>query len=290
MSHAVPSIPDGELIQGPNARGGNLLFRVSTRDGDLVLKLYRRRKARWRAPLRHVAHFVEGKRGTSPHARCETERETLEVWQRHGFLAPRLVDRPCPQSVEPPFLWMTWLPGVDLRGALEDAQVSCTDKAAWMRRLAASMSFRHTRALEAKEPLLIPEHPHVQHVLVDGPRVAIFDHEGGYTPRYPLRQAIAAEFAGTLRSALRAAPGIADVLLASFVDGYDERARARSVCDDALDGGGLTRRFHRWDDRRRRPDFSKMKALRLLRKALEARDIQAKNIESKSTQSHGSER
>ncbi len=262
--NTLPMIPGGTLVQGPNARGGNMLYRVATPDGDLALKLYRQRKAAWRAPFRRLAHAIEGKRGTSPSARCETERRTLECWQRHGFSAPRWMDRPCPDDVNPPFLWMTWLAGVVLRTALEDPDVGSQQKSRWMEALADSMSARHTCALAEREPLLIPEHPHVQHVIVHEDSVSVFDHEGGYAPRYPIRQAIAAELAGTVRSALRAAPNMERELVTSFVMGYKERDRAVTICKEALEGRGITRRVHRWDDERRRPDFSKAKALRML--------------------------
>ena len=128
------NVSEVESIQGcrllsRSARGrGNLLFLFGESGDARVLKLYRRRRS-WRAQLTSgwSHRLLERKRGVTPRARFETERLTLDLWEKHGFDVFRQCDLPLPPDIAPPGLWLEYCPGRTLRSVLCDEEVGLTD-------------------------------------------------------------------------------------------------------------------------------------------------------------------
>ncbi len=157
-----PAIPGGTLLQGPSHRGGgNLLYVVDTAFGKRILKLYRRRRAKWREPWRNLGQWMEGKRGVRPDDRCRTEREGLALWRREGFDVPAVFDDALPEGVEPPALWLEYCPGPSLFDLVRDPAVEPQRKCETVSRFASELSRRQARAVELGQPLLSHEHPSV---------------------------------------------------------------------------------------------------------------------------------
>lgn len=227
----VAQIPESTtLLSGRPERRGNLVLRVDDAAGARVLKVYRGRRGLLRDALTSFSGQVfEGKRPVDPAARCDTERRSLELWAREGFSAPRLLAGPPPEWTDAPTLWLEFTPGRRLSDVLQDPSVSMARKACLVRALARETRARHRRALELREPLLLPEHPTMKHVLVqqDG-RLVTVDFEGGYGVRYPVLFAIAQELAGLLRSIppIETRAGLGD----RFLDAYGDDDLLEAAC------------------------------------------------------------
>ena len=250
--------PDGgplEILQAGGGHGrGNALF--LDREGGAILKVYRPRRGAsqaWREGLRSFGHrFFEGKRGTSPKERAQTEAAALRAWAKHGFDAPRLIDRAIPAEITDPALWIEYCPGRTLDLVLSDPTTDPVVARSLVERLAVDHAGRHRAALENAEPLLLQEHASIVHTLESGERLVTFDFENAYGRGFSSEIAISHELAGTLRSFFRRLGDCAgrahfDQYVAAYPDrDLIERAAHRATC-----GGGIGSRLKRWSDGRR---------------------------------------
>jgi hypothetical protein len=259
-----------ELLQAKGKRGtGNILLLFRDPPPGLVLKLYRFRRSRFRETCKDFSQQrLEGKRGAHATARYETERQSLAVWMREGFGVVPPVDQPLPEGVEPPAMWLEYCPGRTLDRVISDPAVGEADKQSVLGRLAASMTPRHARALELREPLLVQEHAALTHVFVHADQLLVFDLETGYRPGFPVLEALAQEVAGYARSVLKFGGTDGPALLEAFVSGYGDPGLLRRITDHALFTRSLVRRLKRWDDQRRRP-LSKTAAMKQVHAHLE---------------------
>ena len=246
MTERDALLAGARLLERGGRAGGNQVFVVETPAGPRVLKLYRGRKSAWREPFRWFGHLLEGKRGTRPTARYETERESLLLWQREGFDVPAVHDEALPESVEPPALWLEYCPGPTLRDVLRDEERALPERAALLGRFGSEVARRQARAIEMGQPLLIHEHASVFHVLVHEDRLVNFDLEGGYRAHVSLPRALEQELGGLIRSILRAVPAHIELLVDAFVDGYvgtaeEAERQLRGIAERGAHGGGLVR-------------------------------------------------
>jgi len=228
-----------------------LILRVDDAEGPRVLKVYRGRRGALKDALTSFSGQVfENKRAVDPAARRDTERRSLELWNREGFSAPRLLAGPAPEWVSEPSLWLEFTPGQRLSDVLQDQSIPLARKARLVRALAQETHARHVRALELREPLLLPEHPTMKHVLVQrDERLVTIDFEGGYGRSYPVLFAIAQELAGLLRSIppIETRAGLGD----RFLDAYGDEALLESACA-AYFSLNPARALRRFSDRFRR--------------------------------------
>ena len=219
-----------QLLSGRPRRRGNYVLRVDGLEGPRVLKVYRGRRGALKDALTSFSGQVfEGKRAVDPAARRETERRSLLLWEREGFSAPRLLEGEAPAWLQEPSLWLEFTPGQRLSEVLEDPAVSPARKARLVRALARETQARHRRALELREPLLLPEHPTTKHVLVqEDDRLVTIDFEGGYGAHYPVVFAIAQDLAGLLRSIPlnETRAGLGD----RFLDAYGDDELLEAAC------------------------------------------------------------
>lgn len=255
-----------------SARGrGNRLLVYSVGDRQCVLKLYRSRQSPLAEALSAGAHrFLERKRGVSPQARCETERQTLETWSRHGFDVFRRLDLPLPPDQSPPATWLEYCPGSTLAEVLRDAGVALDEKATRVARMASTMARRHRLALDLSDPLLLQERGTTKHVLLHGDRMVWFDFEGGFLPGFPILEGLAQELAGHVRSLKAGGDAALPRLLGAFIDGYGDRDLLREIAEWGVHHRGLYRRVRRWYDRLQRGAAAKTEALRQVLGALGA--------------------
>lgn len=237
-----------------------LLFDNVHAQGPAILKIYRRRSV-WMAEfLRGASHRVfEGRRGSWPAARRETERRSLELWRQEGFDVPHLIDLPIPAEVTDPALWFEYCPGKTLAETLMDPSVDASVQRALLARLGADLAKRHRRAIELDQPLLVQEHGATTHVLVSGDRLVSFDLEGGFRDGFSALEAITQELSGYLRSVGRKAVHLSvEIALGELRRGYDDHELVERLRHWALERPSLLRHLKRWGDRRRkRPDLGK---------------------------------
>jgi hypothetical protein len=250
--------PDLALLSGDlESPLGNLVLRQE--EPRRILKIYRRRRSKARDLLSLFSGaFVERKRPIDAANRQATEKASLELWTAEGYRVPRVLEGPQPEWVEAPHLWIEDTPGQRLLFALAEPEIPRARKEAWLHKVAQETLARQRRALELEEPLLIPEHPTLKHVLVhrDDDLVTI-DLENAFRPGYPLLYAIAYELASLLRSipAVPETAGLPEV----FLEALDDHDLIRAACKDYR-RLTLVRTARRWSDRRRR-DRSKTAAL-----------------------------
>ncbi len=267
----IPEIAGARLLEGPShLGGGNLLFVVGEGDSARLLKLYRRRRSRWRAPWRNLGHLLEGKRMVGPVRRHATERELLTLWQESGFDVPRVYDAALPAGVDGPGSWLEFCPGPTLFEVAADASCNLDDVAALVRGFGAELSLRQALARQRSDVRFIHEHASLIHVLVFGARLVSFDLEGAFRPRRNLEPLLADELAGVARSIVKARPADAGVLLGALVAGYADDARLAELVATGLRGGPL-RRLRRLRGTARRAlkgKITKSEALRRLQRQL----------------------
>ncbi len=242
-------LPPGAEVLCADGRGGTgnvtLVFRGE--HPPRVLKIYRTRRSAVHEALGGLAHrFLEGKRGASPAARCETERLAIACWEREGFpVVPRL-DLPPPPDLGAPCNWLAYVDAPTLQQVLRRPPPGA-DPAALVTQLGADCARRHRRALEKNEPLLVHERGLAGHVFVTAGALVWFDLENGFQPGYPLRRALARELAGLARSLRRDAPGQAADLLAALARGYGDRALLQELAQATDHGLPTSRRRERVD-------------------------------------------
>ncbi len=234
-----------------------------------ILKVYGRRRARLREALTHLTQLAGGLSGYTAPARHATEARCLRLWREAGFDCPALEEAPagCP-PLPAPFLLMEYLPGPSLAAALADSTADPAGQDILFRRFLATLCRRHAVALERREPALIQEHPGLDHCLVSGERLAVFDLETAYTSKAVVADAISGEIAGLIRSLFRVLPPAqARHFMERLAADYPDRARLASVERDLFDNPSPFRRILHAIDRRllrKKGRFDKYAAARLL--------------------------
>ena len=248
-----------------------LLYRIGGRPA--LLKLYRRRRAAWREPVKRFSYrFIEARRGVTARQRRDLERSNLALWRDQGFDVPALLAHPLPPDLAGEVaLWLEYCPGPLLSAVLADRERALAERTGCVERFARELARRQQRALELGERRLVMSHASAKHVLIHGDRQVSFDLETSYAPGYPMLDALALELAGCLRSVLREAPDDRAALGAAFVRGYGDDAFLERLARHGLLGGGLRQRVKRASDARRRPALSEGDALRWLVAAQAAR-------------------
>lgn len=236
------ALPGARLLEGPSPRGGgNLLYVVGEGERARVLKLYRRRRAAWRAPFRDFGHWLEGKRGVGPKRRYATERELLTLWREAGFDVPQVYDDPLPEGVEPPGLWLEYCPGPTLYACVAGGDMPAEGVRDATTRFAVDLCARQAHALAARDVRFVHEHPSINHVLVHGGRLVSFDLEGAWRTGRDVEAAVAEELAGNVRTLCRADPDAREANVDAFVAGYTDTAQLHRLIERGLRVGPLAR-------------------------------------------------
>ncbi|MEM7262540.1 MAG: hypothetical protein AAF488_11160 [Planctomycetota bacterium] len=247
------------LQEGGNHGGGNQLFVYDVAGNRRVLKVYRRRGGAFGEVIKSISHRVfERKLGVTAGSRCETERRTLQLWNDAGFDVPEFYEDPVPAGTRgEPCLWLEYCPGPSVADVFEDPDVPFDRRRELMVRVAETMGRRHRLAIERDDPLLIPEHASIKHVIVFGDRLVQIDFENGYGDGFDVIEAACQELSGTLRSVARKAEPEFEALVDAFVEAYRHPEQLARIALYGLSGGGTYRGFKRWQDGKRRARFSK---------------------------------
>lgn len=262
----LKELPNVSVLEGPRADGrGNTILRFEEGKDVFALKLYRRRWPLWQeytAGL--ISRMFHGKTGRSAGTRFKTERKNLEIWSLHGFDVFQHFDKPLPEGIDPPGLWLEYCPGRILSELLRDGNTPWEEKRQLLYRLGETVGRRHLRAMKLSEPLLVQEHPTTDHILLYKDRMITFDLEGAFLPGFPLREALAQELSGYLRSIARNTGERLDEAIQSLAEGYPSKDLLRKTAEWGVSGGTVLRRLKRLQDRRRRPLLGKTEMLRRL--------------------------
>jgi hypothetical protein len=254
MQGLPPTPPEGAEILQAGGRGGtgNVLYLFRHERPPVVLKVYRTRRSRLNEFLKDFSERrLEGKRGATAIMRCATEKLNIDLWTNHGFDVVRRVERALPTRVTPPALWLEYCAGPVLWDVLADARRLTPMKLTLVESLGLSLSRRHTRAMELKEPLLVHEHGQIKHFFVQGDRLVAFDLEHGFEPGYPVVKAAAREVSGIASSLARADETMAEQFLRAFNAGYANKPLLKQVVVEATRGGGLIGKLRRWNESKR---------------------------------------
>ncbi len=252
------------LQAGGSHGGGNHLYRYDSEPGPRFLKVYRRRGDRFGEWVKAMSHVVfERKRGVSAAARRQTELDSLAVWRKHGFDVPATFDEPIPDDFcGEPVAVLEYCPGPSVADIFEDPAVTFERRRDLLCVIAKRMAQRHKLAIDLGEPLLIPEHASIKHVISFGDRLVQIDLECGYARTFSVIEAACQELSGTLRSVARKAEPDFDRLVDEFVPAYGEPEQLAEITVHGLTAKGIYRGFKRWQDAKRRARFSKTDMLR----------------------------
>lgn len=251
-----------ELYMAPRANGlGNAMYKVTGPEGTCLLKLYRRRWNRLQSLSESLyARYVHRRTSGRPQARFESERDNIAAWAREGFDVCRLFDRPLPDGVQGPALFMEYCPGRPLTEVLRDTSVAWHNKVDHISALASEMSRRHQRAVATGNRRLLQKHGTTDHILLFEDRRITIDLEGAFLPSYRMEEALVRELSGYLRS-FRVLGDRLDDGMDIFITAYADRKLLHHVVHWGLHGTSLFRRLSRLQDRRRRGASSKTNLL-----------------------------
>ena len=250
---------------------GNILLLEGEGDDMKVLKLYRERRSRTKEIFSAFSHRVfERKRGATARARCETERLSLDTWERHGFDVFKRLDLPLPDRFAPPGVWFEYCSGQPLAALIRSPEMDLEKKLSLMHRLGEALSRRHRVAHDLADVLLVQDHATLDHVFVSGDRLITYDFEGGFLPGFPILEALAQEMAVCLRSLSKRSGEHFERLLRVLVEGYGDTTLLHDIAHWGVHNRSCYRRVRRWYDQRRRPERSKTDGLRFLLSMLDA--------------------
>ncbi len=253
-SPPAPPLPGMELLGDMQPTRGNVLWLARDAGGSgKVLKVYRRR----RAPLPDVLESAlqrvfERKLGTTPAARCATERELLDLWAACGVEVPCRHDDPLPPGVGPHALWFEYCPGPLLSHVVHDDGRPWSERLDLVRRFARDLGRRNALALERDDPRLCHEHATLNHVIVCGDRLVHFDLEGGFARGAHTLDALGLELAGYLRSLGKLTGDRFDEALRAFVESHGDPELLQRAANRAVHGRSPSRVLRRLRDRKKR--------------------------------------
>jgi len=242
---------EGELLaSSPRGDGRHCVLRIEHDGRPLVVKLYGRKRDAFKDKLRDLGHrWIVGKTGMEPATRMRTERETIELWHRHGFAVPKIVDVELPAETPPLRLVYEFVQGKIALGWFASGQIELAEKIRRLEGLARGWSRRHDLAIELSEPRLVQAHATLDHVILvpgnpgDGSSMdfqdlfVTFDFEVAWARSSVLPRLVSLELAQHLDSLVRRAPRWhVEALFDAFARAYPDRERLERLPDDVRRG------------------------------------------------------
>jgi len=194
------------VTRSDDRRGPQGIHLVEHAGTHYIYKVYGARRNPLKGILERIAARIEGRSGPSPATRLAVERRCLRVWRDHGFDVFREIETGPEISFGAPALCLEYVQGRSALRYFADPSVAKDEKLEALHRLAGEWARRHELAQRLNEPLLIHEHPSLEHIWrgEDG-RFYHFDFEVVYTGRR-LRERIGREVLRLVRAVLRYAP------------------------------------------------------------------------------------
>lgn len=222
---------------------GNRSWRVETRDGPVLQKLYVERAGAIRGVVRDLLIALSGVKTSARAAeRWATERRILEKWRAAGFDVPRVLTDERRDLGGPCVAILEFVPGRPLYDLLVRKDLAAGERASILRRFAAEWGRRHAAAISAQDADLIQEHGSIRHVLVAPDRMTTIDLEQAFLPRKDVRPLVAKEIAGYLRSHWKRTGAEAFARdLDEIVAAYPDPSILRGAADEYLRSGSALR-------------------------------------------------
>lgn len=265
------------------AGAGNWLYEIPWEGGKAVLKVY----FGTRNPLLHVRKSISnalfsGRSSHMPRARCQIEKECLEIWGKHGFeifgYHPDVIFEDLPEGG---YLLFDYTTGTHFREYYKDTSIPMEERMATWRRFLKIWHRRHALAIEHSEPRLIHENGDVKHVLIQGEgedqHFVSFDFEIVFRSR-DLRDQVGREILAYLRSCGKFfGEEIYQVMLAETVKHYPDPSLLFAGWEHGWHNRNPLIRFARKLDRALRPGkrkrFSKYSVAAELKEKLDAASL-----------------
>jgi hypothetical protein len=211
--------------------GTHCIIKVMDGSTPMALKLYGRKRSSLNAGLRRLLSPLDvGQSSSSIHARFQTERAVLTLWQREGFDVPKVYSPSFLEAFDQPCLAMELISGQTLTTLLHDTTIPLDRKKDLISRFCQEMARRHERALEQKEIRLLLFHPNMSRILLSNNRLIYVDFEVAYTPEHDLERIAGKEIAGFLYALARCSPQQQlHSLMECFIKEYPDKKRMAFV-------------------------------------------------------------
>jgi hypothetical protein len=246
-----------------------------------VLKVYygsRSRLLYWKKTFGNVV--LTGRSSHMPRARCRTEMESIDRWERAGFRCfPRYPEVTVEGLPRDGYMVFAWVPGRHFRDYFADPSVPLEERMATWRRWLPEWCRRHRAAVDANDPYLIHENGDVKHVMLWEGGFVSFDFEMVYTSK-DVRTLVGREILAYMRSCGRFfGEAIYDRMMDELAAHYPDKALLFSAWDCAFADPNPLMRFARLLDRTLKPSnrkrFAKYQVARDLRRRLDAASLTA---------------
>jgi len=221
------------LAANKKGDGTHRVLKLAYAGSPLVLKCYGRTRSRLESFMKLFGvRLIVGKTSTSARGRYGTEHSVLELWSREKFNVPKVLTADFTAGIPQPCLAMEWIPGLTLAEVVRSPEISRDRKKSLIARCALDMYQRHNRAVAAREPRLIFEHPSLHHVIVTEERLTYIDFEIAYSRKNDIERLARRETAGFLYSMAKASWELFPELFRAFIDAYADRSRLCSMIEE----------------------------------------------------------
>lgn len=258
---------------------GNYLWKIPLRGGWAVVKVYYGS----RSPLLYLKKtfgnvFITGRSSHMPRARCRTEMESMDRWEKHGFTCfPRYPEVTVEGLPRDGYMVFGWVPGKHFRDYFKDAAIPLEERMATWRRWLPEWHRRHRVAVETNDNYLIHENGDVKHVMLWQGGFTYFDFEMVYTSK-DVRTLVGREILAYMRSCGRF---FGEETYARMMDElaahYPDKALLMAAWECAYADPNRFMRFARWLDRTLKPGsrkrWSKYQVARDLKQRLDAASL-----------------
>lgn len=232
----------GELLNfSRRGDGTHCIVKLMDDTTPMVVKLYGSKRSGLRTGLKkYLSPFDVGQSSSSIHARLQTEREVLTLWQREGFDVPAIYSPAFLAGFDQSCLAMEWIPGQTLTTFLNDTGIPLDRKKDVISRFCKEMAGRHERALALQEVRLLLFHPNLSRILLSNDRLVYLDFEVVYTPKRDLERIVRKEIAGFWYAIGRSAPRQQlHALVECFIQEYPAKARMALVLEELRQFGTI---------------------------------------------------
>jgi len=170
-----------------SAAATNDLYRVPSKAGFVMLKIYRPKFPRWRYEIRKTLHRLGWRQPVEYRAcrqRMEFERDSLLQWNALSFKAPRPLDAPF--QVEGVHLFIQWIEGRSLGDCF---QAETESKYHLFERALTEMATRHASGIPRKDLRLFHIDAHCRNLIAAPDGIYHIDFEMGRPWESSLRHA-----------------------------------------------------------------------------------------------------
>lgn len=258
---------------------GNYLWKIPLRGGHAVLKVYygsRSPLLYWKKTFGNV--LLTGRSSHMPRARCRTEMESIDRWEKHGFTCfPRYPEVTVAGLPRDGYMVFGWVPGRHFRDYFKDPSVPVEERMATWRRWLPEWCRRHRTAVDTGDNFLIHENGDVKHVMLWQGGFTYFDFEMVYTSK-DVRTLVGREILAYMRSCGRFfGEELYERMMDELVAHYPDKALLMAAWECAFADPNPLMRFARFLDRTLKPAnrkrWSKYHVARDLKRRLDAASL-----------------